>query len=76
MPDPRPVVIVLSEAEREQLESWSRRRSSAQALAERSRIVLFAADGLNNTAIAERLGVKSRPRGAGAIALPSIAWMG
>ena len=57
MPDPRPVVIELSEAEREQLESWSRRRSSAQALAERSRIVLAAADGLNNTEIAKRLGV-------------------
>ncbi len=57
MPDPRPVVVQLSEAEREQLESWSRRRSSAQALAERSRIVLAAADGLNNTEIAKRLGV-------------------
>jgi transposase len=57
MPDPRPVVIELSEAEREQLESWSRRRSSAQALAERSRIVLAAADGLNNTEIAARLGL-------------------
>ena len=57
MPDPRPVVIELSEAEREQLESWSRRRSSAQALAERSRIVLAAADGLNNTEIAAQLGV-------------------
>src|SRR3954470_1635396 len=57
MPDPRPVVIVLSEAEREQLESWSRRRSSAQALAERSRIVLPGSDGLNNTEIAARLGV-------------------
>src|SRR4051812_48764556 len=57
MPDPRPMVIVLSEAEREQLESWSRRRSSAQALAERSRIVLAAAEGLNNTEIAGRLGV-------------------
>jgi transposase len=57
MPDPRPVVIELSDAEREQLESWSRRRSSAQALAERSRIVLAAADGLNNTEIAKRLGI-------------------
>ncbi len=57
MPDPRPVVIELSEAERERLESWSRRRSSAQALAERARIVLAAADGLNNTEIAARLGV-------------------
>src|SRR4051812_19395954 len=57
MPDPRPVVIELSEAEREQLESWSRRRSSAQALAERSRIVLAAAEGLITTEIARRLGV-------------------
>ena len=57
MPDPRPVVIELSAAEREQLESWSRRRTSAQALAERSRIVLAAADGLNNTEIAARLAI-------------------
>src|SRR3954462_9832603 len=57
MPDPRPVVIELSEAEREQLESWSRRRSSVQALAERSRIVLAAAEGLNTTQVARRLGV-------------------
>ena len=57
MPDPRAVVIELSADEREQLESWSRRRTSAQALAERSRIVLAAADGLKNTEIAERLDV-------------------
>ena len=57
MPDPRAVVIELSAAEREQLESWSRRRTSAQALAERSRIVLAAADGLKTTEIAKRLGI-------------------
>jgi transposase len=57
MPDPRAVVIDLSAAEREQLEAWSRRRSSAQALAERSRIVLAAAEGLKTTEIARRLGV-------------------
>src|SRR4051812_6657815 len=57
MPDPRAVVIELSADEREQLESWSRRRNSAQALAERSRIVLAAADGLNNTEIARCLGI-------------------
>jgi transposase len=57
MPDPRAVVIELSAAEREQLESWSRRRTSAQALAERSRIVLAAADGLSTSEIARRLGV-------------------
>jgi transposase len=57
MPIPVAVDVVLSEAERAQLESWSRRRTSAQALAERSRIVLLAAEGLNNTEIAARLGV-------------------
>jgi transposase len=39
------------------LESWSRRRTSAQALALRSRIVLLAAEGLKNVEIAQRLGV-------------------
>ena len=57
MPDPRAVVIELSASEREQLESWSRRRTSAQALAERSRIVLAAAEGLKTTEIARRLDV-------------------
>jgi transposase len=60
MPGPVAVQIVLSAEEREQLESWTRRRTSAQALALRSRIVLAAADGLKNSEIAERLGV-SRP---------------
>lgn len=57
MPMPAAVMIELSEDERVQLEAWARRRSSAQAMAQRSRIVLLAADGLTNTAIAERLGV-------------------
>jgi transposase len=51
------VPIELSEEERAQLESWARRHTSAQALALRSRVVLLAAEGLNNTEIAERLGV-------------------
>jgi transposase len=38
-----------------QLEAWTRRRTSAQALAQRSRIVLLAAEGLKNTEIAQRL---------------------
>ena len=45
----------MSEGEREQLESWARRGKSAQALAQRSRIVLAAAEGLKNTEISERL---------------------
>src|SRR5919107_2434906 len=58
MPIAAAVVIELSEGERARLESWARRRTSAQALALRSRIVLLAADGLNNTEIAQRLGVQ------------------
>jgi len=57
MPDPRAVRVVLSVEEREQLEAWARRRTSAQALAMRSRVVLAAAEGLKNTEIAERLAI-------------------
>jgi transposase len=60
MPTPRAVQIVLSEDERAQLEVWARRPKSAQALAQRSRIVLAAAAGARNTEIAAELGV-SRP---------------
>jgi transposase len=60
MPIPIAVAIELSDAEREQLEAWSRRPKSAQALAQRSRVVLAAAEGLKNTEIAERLRV-TRP---------------
>src|SRR5437763_16419256 len=55
MPSPIAVEVVLSDEEREQLESWARRVKSAQALAQRSRIVLAAAEGLKNTEISERL---------------------
>src|SRR4051794_41874178 len=57
MPSNVAVAIELSEQERLQLEAWTRRRTSAQALALRSRIVLAAAEGLKNTEIAERLGI-------------------
>jgi len=60
VPSPVAVAIELSVAEREQLDAWTRRRSSAQAVALRSRIVLAAAEGLKNTEIAERVGV-TRP---------------
>jgi transposase len=55
MPSPVAVEVVLSGEEREQLESWARRGKSAQALAQRSRIVLAAAEGLKNTEISRRL---------------------
>jgi len=47
----------LTDDERAQLEAWTRRRTSAQALALRSRIVLLAAAGRNNSEIAGELGV-------------------
>jgi len=60
MPSPIAVEVVLSDEEREQLESWARRPKSAQALAQRSRIVLAAAEGLKNTEISERLAVDQK----------------
>jgi transposase len=57
MPSFPVVSIVLSAAEREQLESWSRRTTTAQGLAQRSKIVLLVADGLRTGEIAARLGV-------------------
>jgi transposase len=57
MPSFPVVSIELSEVEREQLESWSRRGTTAQALAQRSRIVLLVADGLRIGEIATRLDV-------------------
>ncbi|MFN2628586.1 MAG: IS630 family transposase [Gaiellaceae bacterium] len=54
---PRAVVVKLSAAERLQLERWARRPKSAQALAQRSRIVLACAEGESNQRVAARLGV-------------------
>jgi len=53
----RPTVeIELSDEERDTLQRWARRHSSAQALALRSRIVLACAQGKTNTSIAAELG--------------------
>ena len=46
--------VVLTTDERATLEGWARRRTSAQALALRARIVLQAAHGDSNTQIARR----------------------
>jgi len=50
-------VLELTDAEREELQRWARRRKSAQALALRCRIVLGCAAGLSNTEVAAREGV-------------------
>ena len=51
---------MLREADREKLERLARASSVRAGLAQRARIVLLAADGLSNTAIAEMVGM-SRP---------------
>lgn len=61
MPLGRPIPPVTLDAwMREQLQAMSRSRSLSQALAQRARIILLAADGLNNSSVAARLGL-SRP---------------
>jgi len=50
-------VLELTDAERERLRRWARRRKSSQALALRSRIVLGCAAGLTNKEVAAREGV-------------------
>jgi transposase len=54
---PRLELLTLTDDERDKLEAWVRRPKTAQRLALRSRIVLAAAAGDSNTAIARRLRV-------------------
>jgi transposase len=52
-------LLVLDDEERAQLESWTRRATSAQSLALRARIVLACAEGQTNQAVAAKEGVSS-----------------
>ena len=57
-PRGRPTAVIeVSETERETLQRWVRRHSSAQALALRSRIVLACAEGMTNGEVAAAEGV-------------------
>jgi transposase len=49
--------LVIAPPERKQLEGWTRRRRTAQALALRARIVLSCGAGRSNDEVAEELGV-------------------
>ena len=51
------VSIILTDAERQELEGLANRRKTAQGLARRARIILAASEGLQNKEIVERLGV-------------------
>lgn len=56
MPGRRAVALVLTDAERSELHGLAARRSTAQALALRARIVLACAEGGQNQDVAARLG--------------------
>ena len=49
--------LILSENEKHQLEAYTRRRKTSQALALRSRIILESSGGLTNVMVAEKLGI-------------------
>jgi transposase len=55
MGDNRLEPLVSSDAERLTSQGWATRRTTAQGLAKRARIVLACADGLSNTAAAAPL---------------------
>lgn len=57
MRGPKPPAILLTDSERQNLELVTRRRSASQHLALRARIILAAADGLNNAQIARQQAV-------------------
>jgi hypothetical protein len=57
MPRRSPFVIALTDAERDELEALVRRRTAQQRMVLRARIVLAAAEGEENAAIAERFEV-------------------
>src|SRR5215204_261536 len=49
--------LLLTDEERRTLEEWARRPTTAQRLAQRSRVVLACAEGLTNRTVAKRLHV-------------------
>ena len=53
----RAVALVLTDAERAELQGLAARRSTAQAMALRARIVLACSDGAQNQDVAARLSV-------------------
>jgi len=55
--------LTLSGEDRDTLTRWVRRPKTAQALAQRARIVLSAAEGRSNSAVAAELGVTARTVG-------------
>lgn len=81
MPGPKPPPVELTGEARVALERLVRRPTTGQQLAERARIVLLAADGLNNCEVARVVGVdvdtvrkwRGRWRGVEAVPLAELS---
>src|SRR5712691_2919563 len=65
--------LVIDAADRRLLETWTRAHNAPQSVAMRCQVVLLAADGLANNAIAHALGIVAPPSCCGARALPPMA---
>jgi transposase-like protein len=59
MRGPKPPAVALTTAERRDLEALAGAHRTPQQVAPRARIILAAADGANNAAIARRLGIEA-----------------
>jgi len=66
---PTPLVVLTAE-ERQTLEQWARRPTTAQGLAQRARLVLACASTKTNGEIAARPASRGKRWGAGGIASP------
>lgn len=81
MPGPKPLTLELSAEERSELQALVRRHTTAQQIAQRARIVLRAAEGQTNSAIARELGLdpdtvrswRSRWHGLQAVSLEDLS---
>ncbi len=56
MRGPKPAILELTETEREELEALVRKHNTPQQLAQRGRMILLAAQGMNNEQVARELG--------------------
>jgi len=66
--------LTLTTDERDTLERWARRPTTAQALAQRARMILACAEGRPNEHVARRECVTARPWADGALASSASGW--
>ena len=68
--------LILSEAERDRLQSLAHRARSHPLLARRARVVLASAEGLNNKSVARKLRVSLGMVGTWRSRFWSLGWKG